>query len=353
MSALLASLPHPVIAAPMAGGPSTPALAAAVSGAGGLGFLAAGYLTPDRLAADLAETRGLTARPFGVNVLAPNAEPVDRAAVDAYARRLREHEGRWGVALGEPVGGDDAYAEKIALLADQAVAVVSFAFALPEPAAVRTLHDRGIEVWCTVTRPADAPLAADLGADALIVQGIEAGAHRGGADDTDDYALLPLLRLVAARTSLPLVAAGGVGDGAALAAVLAAGASAAQLGTAFLRTPEAGTSHVHRAALDSTRPTALTRAFTGRRARGIENRFMRDHDPAAPAAYPQVHQVTAPLRAAARAAGDPDGVNLWAGQAYPLTRALPAAELVGRLVAGATAASEGAWRRLNRSRLDG
>jgi nitronate monooxygenase len=153
-------------------------------------------------------------------------------------------------------------------------------------------------------------------------------------------------RLAAVRTALPLVAAGGIADGAGVAAVLAAGASAAQLGTAFLACPEAGTSAVHREALRGSEPTALTRAFTGRRARGIVNRFMRAYGAQAPAAYPHVHQLTAPVRAAARAAGDPGAVNLWAGQAYPLVRPMPAADLVRRLTAEAADAAGGAARRL-------
>jgi nitronate monooxygenase len=322
-----------------------------VSRAGGLGFLAAGYLPPDRLAADLAKARRLTAEPFGVNVFVPGPAETDADAVAAFATRLAPEARRYGVALGAPVGGDDGYAAKLALLLAEPVAVVSFAFGLPDADAVGALHDRGSEVWVTVTAPGEADAAAARGVDALVVQGVEAGAHRGGADDTDEYGLLPLLRLVsaglaAARTALPLVAAGGIADGAGVAAVLAAGASAAQLGTAFLACPEAGTSAVHRQALRGSEPTALTRAFTGRRARGIVNRFMRAYGAHAPAAYPHLHQLTAPVRAAARAAGDPGAVNLWAGQAYPIVRPMPAADLVGLLAAEAADAAAGAARRL-------
>ena len=183
-----------------------------------------------------------------------------------------------------------------------------------------------------MTSPAEAAIAASASVDALVVQGAEAGGHQSSFEDTDaaPIGLLPLLQLVRRVTDLPLVAAGGIADGSGVAAVLAAGASAAQIGTALMLTPEAGTSDPHRAALAGHEPTALTRAFSGRRARGIVNRFMRDHDGAAPKGYPQVHYVTAPLRAAARAAGDADGINLWAGQAYPLAQAAPAAELVTR-----------------------
>jgi nitronate monooxygenase len=196
-------------------------------------------------------------------------------------------------------------------------------------------------MWATVTSPTEAREAAALGMDGLVAQGAEAGGHRGGANDDPDEAigLLALLQLVRAAVPLPLVAAGGIMTGAAVAAVLALGARAAALGTAFLDCPEAGTAPVHRLALRSEAATALTRAFTGRTARGINNRFLREHSAAAPRAYPEVHHLTAPLRAAGRTAGDADLVNLWAGQAYPLLRALPARELVGVLAAELHAAA--------------
>ncbi|HEV2636759.1 MAG TPA: nitronate monooxygenase [Actinocrinis sp.] len=368
MSELLDGLVHPIVAAPMAGGPSTPRLAAAVSQAGGLGFLGAGYLTADRLAEDVAETRKLTDAPFGVNVFLPGPAGADPEAVAGYARHLAGEAARRGAKVGEPLGGDDDYPAKIELLHRDPVAVVSFAFGLPDPAVVRGLQSRGSEVWVTLTRPDEALAATALGVDAVIAQGIEAGGHRGGTHDTDEYALLPLLRLLAARTGLPLVAAGGVADGSALAAVLAAGASAAQIGTAFLGCPEAGTSPVYRAVLtgrarlsaassetvvgqgdpadDGPTRTVLTRAFTGRRARGLANAFIAEHEEHAVSAYPQLHRLTSPLRAAARAAGDPDGFNLWAGQSYPLIRELPAAALVQKLSAEARAAVANAARRL-------
>jgi nitronate monooxygenase len=193
-------------------------------------------------------------------------------------------------------------------------------------------------VWVTVTDPEEAEQAAAAGADALVVQGIEAGGHRASfvdADGAGEYGLLALLALVAERTPLPLVASGGIASGGAVAAVLCAGAQAAQIGTAFMRCPEAGTAAAHRAALATRAPTRLTRAFTGRRARGIANRFLREHSAQAPVAYPEVHHATAPLRAAGRAAGDPEVLNLWAGQAHELARDLPAAELVAALAAEA------------------
>jgi nitronate monooxygenase len=197
---------------------------------------------------------------------------------------------------------------------------------------VASLRGSGIAVWATVTSPAEAAVALAAGVDALVLQGAEAGGHQGSFHQHDDepVSVLTLLQLVAATTNRPLVAAGGIATTAGIAAVLRAGASAAQIGSALMLAPEAGTSEPHRHALRGNAPTRLTRAFTGRRARGIVNRFSREHDGLAPAAYPEVHFLTAPLRAKARALGDADGINLWAGQAYGLAVETPAGELVER-----------------------
>jgi nitronate monooxygenase len=341
------SRPIPIVLAPLGGGPSTPELTAAVSNAGGLGFLAAAYLTTQALAERIAATRGLTAEPFGVNVFVPG-QPAAPDEVARYGETLADEARRAGIHLGVPRFHDDEWAAKLDLLIRDPVPVVSFAFGCPPTQAVQSLRRVGSQIWVTVTSPAEAAQAAAAGADALVVQGGEAGGHRGGFADTDaTVGLLPLLQLVAAGTDLPLVATGGIATGAAVAAVLAAGARAAALGTAFLRCPEAGTAAVHRAALDMAGPTALTRSFTGRAARGIRNRFMVEHTDA-PSAYPEVHYLTAPLRQAGRAANDPDLVNLWAGEAYPLTRALPAAQLVRELYRDAQRAAAQASGRLDR-----
>jgi nitronate monooxygenase len=321
----------------MGGGPSTPALVHAVATAGGLGFLAGGYLSPVRLAQDVDRVRALGPEPYGVNLFVPTPPPADRGPVQRYAAGLASEAARYGVTPGEPLFDDDAYAGKLAVLRERPPAVVSFAFGLPAADVVAEAKAAGSEVWVTVTHPDTAPAAEALGVDALVVQGIEAGAHRGGVDDTDEVALLPLLRLVASRTTLPLVASGGIVDGPGLVAVVAAGASAAQLGTAFLRCPEAGTSAVHREAVVTRTSTELTRAFTGRRARGIVNRFLVEHRDA-PAGYPAIHHVTGPLRAAARAVGDPEVVNLWAGQTHELAGDLPAGKVVDKIMAEAQAA---------------
>jgi nitronate monooxygenase len=342
-------LEQPIVQGPMAGGNSTPALAAAVSGAGGLGFLAAGYKTAEAVGAEIEELRGLTDRPYGVNLFVPSERAAPPALVERYAASLGEEAERYGVALGEPRHDDDDWQAKLALVVEARVPVVSFTFGCPAPGVVAELRRAGAAVWVTVTTAEEARVAERAGADALVVQGVEAGAHRGSFDNDapGDVALLPLLQLVAAAVDLPLVASGGLARGRAVAGVLAAGAAAAQLGTAFLLTPEAGTSAAHRQALGGDADTALTRAFSGRTARGLVNRFLREHGEDAPSAYPEVHHLTTPIRAAARERGDPDGLNLWAGQAYSLTEELPASELVRRLGEEARAALGETARRLS------
>jgi nitronate monooxygenase len=343
----LERLRHPIVQAPLAGGPSTPALAAAVSEAGGLGFLAAGYKAPEAVRSDIAELRSLTGRPFGLNLFAPPGWPAEPAQLERYAAELAGEAERYGVALGTPRHDDDGWRDKLELAAAERVPVVSFTFGCPERSDVERLRDQGTEAWVTVTTAEEALLAEAARADALVVQGVESGGHRGSFEDAGagDVGLLALLQLVAEASDLPLVGAGGIATGRGVAAVLAAGARAAALGTAFMLAPEAGTSPAHREALRRGGHTALTRAFTGRTARGIENRFMGEHDAAAPAGYPEVHHLSAPVRAAAREQGDPDGFHLWAGQAHRLALELPAGELVRRLADDARAALAEAARR--------
>jgi nitronate monooxygenase len=336
---ILEQLEVPIVQAPLAGGPSTPELAAAVAGAGGLGFLAAGYKQPDAVRADVDKLRELSEAPFGLNVFAPPAPPGDPAAVAAYAEHIRGEGERFGVSPGEARHDDDHFEAKVELAAEQRVPIVSFTFGCPAAAVVQRVHEAGAEVWVTVTAPDEALIARDAGADVLVLQGFEAGGHRGyfaDDDDREDLGLLPLIRRVREAVDLPLVAAGGIADGPTVAAVLCAGAAAAQLGSALMLASEAGTSEPHRRALrDDSTPTALTRAFSGRQARGIVNRFMREHNSAAPIAYPDVHHLTTPIRAAARKAGDAETINLWAGQAHALAIEAPAGEIVRTIAADA------------------
>ncbi|MFC7868827.1 nitronate monooxygenase [Streptomyces murinus] len=340
-SALTDLLPHPIVQAPMAGGVSGPELAAAVSEAGGLGFLAAGYKTADGVYQEIKRLRSLTDRPFGVNVFMPQPEYAESGAVEVYAHQLAGEAAWYETELGDPDSGrDDGYDAKLAVLLDDPVPVASFHFGVPSRQALERLRRAGTFTLVTATTAEEAVAVERAGADAVIAQGVEAGGHQGTHRDVPEndgtgLGLLSLITQIREAVHIPVVAAGGIMRGAQIAAVLAAGASAAQLGTAFLATPESGAPAVHKEAL--TNPlfvrTELTRAFTGRPARGLVNRFLREHGPYAPAAYPEINHLTSPLRKAAAKAGDAQGMALWAGQGHRLARDLPAGQLVEVLAA--------------------
>ncbi|MFJ9035868.1 nitronate monooxygenase [Streptomyces sp. NPDC102406] len=345
-SAVTDLCPCPIVQAPMAGGASCPELVAAVSESGGLGFLAAGYKTADGMYQEIKQVRGLTGRPFGVNLFMPQPEHADPAAVDVYRHQLAGEAGWYQTRLGDPDSGrDDGYDAKLAILLDDPVPLVSFTFGCPTREVTEALRGVGTRTAVTVTTVEEALAARRSGADAVCVQGIEAGGHQGTHRDNPEadgsgVGLLALIAQVREAVELPIIAAGGIMRGAQIAAVLAAGADLAQLGTAFLVTPESGAPAPHKQAMTDplfTR-TELTRAFSGRPARGLVNRFMREHGPYAPAAYPEVHHMTSPIRKAAAKAGDPQAMALWAGQGHRLARELPAGQLVEVLAAELLAA---------------
>ncbi|MFF5344870.1 nitronate monooxygenase [Streptomyces althioticus] len=357
MSSVLTDLfPHPIVQAPMAGGVSVPQLAAAVSDAGGLGFLAAGYKTADGMYQEIKQLRGLTSRPFGVNLFLPQPETADPAAVDVYAHQLAGEASWYETELGDPEScGDDGYDAKLAVLLDNPVPVVSFHFGVPAREVIDSLHRVGTLAFVTATTVEEARAVERAGADVVIAQGVEAGGHQGTHRDVPEadgsgIGLLSLVAQVRESVGIPVVAAGGIMRGGQIAAVCAAGASAAQLGTAFVAAHESGAHALHKQAL--TNPlfarTELTRAFSGRPARALVNRFVREHGPYAPAAYPDVHHLTSPLRKAAAQAGDAQGLALWAGQGHRMARELPAGQLVevlaAELAAARTALSAGGTR---------
>jgi nitronate monooxygenase len=268
----------------------------------------------------------------------PGHEDADPRKVAAYRKRLQAEAQGLGISLGKAQADDDDWEAKLAVLRETPVPVVSFTFGCPSPEVIARLKERGSEVIVTVTTPQEAVMARDAGADALCVQGVEAGGHRASfqnrLSDEEDFSLLVLLRLVSQVVNLPLIATGGLMHGRDIAAVLVAGASAAQLGSAFLRCPESGAHPVYKAALvdPAFTTTAITRAFTGRRARGLVNRFMLEHSKVAPIAYPHIHHLTKDLRKAAAQAGKAELMSLWAGQGYRLAQDIPAAELVRQLM---------------------
>jgi nitronate monooxygenase len=319
----------------MAGGPSTPALAAAVSNAGGLGFLAAGYLTPQRVAEAITAARSLTGGPIGVNLFVPQPCLASDAQLDRYRQLLAPLAERYGVEPGHPYPDDDGWPAKLDVVADLAPEAVSFTFGCPEPDIFALLRGRGVLTMVTVTSRREAEHAVAAGADALVVQGPAAGGHRSvfAADRMPPDVPLDLLLAQTARLGVPVVAAGAISDSAAVRGVLALGAVAAQVGTALLLADEAGTHPVHRRALRDERftETVVTRAFSGRYARSLANDFSARYSDAAPPGYPQVNQITGPIRAASLRAGDPQATNLWAGTAWRATRTGPAAEIVAAL----------------------
>jgi nitronate monooxygenase len=323
----------PVVVAPMAGGPSNPALVAAAAEAGAVGFIAGGYKTASAVVAEISAVRAATAGPFGVNLFVPGNRSSEPERVAAYSVSLTGDAVAAGGTVGDPVWDDDGWADKLAAVLAAAPPVVSFTFGCPAAEVVAEFRTAGSVVAVTVTSPEEAKAAAAAGADLLCSQGIEAGAHRGTFSNSDgpgqDYGLLSLIGEVAGVTGLPQIAAGGVVSPGQARAVLAAGAVAAQCGTAFLRCPESGAHPAYKAALASPRysVTAITRAFSGRPARGLLNRFMLDHADA-PAAYPEINNATRGLRAAAAKSGDTDRMSLWAGQGFRSATDRPAAEII-------------------------
>ena len=330
----------PLIVAPMAGGPSTIELVVGTARAGALPFLAGGYKAPEGLADDMAAVRAAGVAAFGVNLFLPGAPTTDPAGLAAYLAHLEGDAASLGVALGEASWDDDDVAGKLEAVLATPPAAVSFTFGIPPADVVRSLQSAGSAVLLTVTTPEEAMVALASGPDALCLQGAEAGAHRGSLANEDrsdeDRPVRALLASVRRRTLVPLVAAGGVGGPEDVADLLARGADLVQAGTAFLRCPESGAPTALKDALAAPGifgRTAVTRAFSGRRARALANAMVVEH-PRAPAAYPEINNATRPLRAAAARSGDPQHMSLYAGTAFGRAEARPAADVVARLVSG-------------------
>ncbi|NUR58225.1 MAG: nitronate monooxygenase [Catenulispora sp.] len=337
---------YPIVGAPMAGGPTTVALAAAVRSAGGFPLLAAGYKTAEALHDELRQARGIGGA-FGVNLFVPGSMPVDEAAFRTYADELAPEAASHGLELDpRPVlDDDDQWPAKVAVLLADPVPVVSLTFGLPAARDLAALRRAGSRVLATVTTAAEARAAADAGVDALVVQAPAAGGHSG---TFDPYRPLPpvhgagalraadLVREISAAADLPMVATGGVADARDAAELLHAGAAAVAVGTLLLRTDESGASQTHKDALadPAFTETAITHAFTGRPARGLRNGFIERHESTAPFGYPALHHLTRPLRQAAAKAGDPDRLHLWAGTGFRAARTGPAADVIRKLAAG-------------------
>lgn len=321
----------------MAGGPSTPALVTAAAVAGGLGFLAAGYKTPLALQAEMDAVREKTGH-FGVNVFVPDDSPVDRAAIERYRRRLQPVAEHYRVELPDlRWDDDDHWQDKIDLLTADPAPWVSFTFGIPDHLVIKALQRAGSQVLVTVTDADEAEMAFLAGADGVVAQSGAAGGHSSTTNPAlyrGDSATLDLVAEIRSVVPLPVIAAGGIASRESLGAVLATRASAAQIGTAFLKANEAGTRPTQREALGDPRfaETVITRAFTGRPARALRNRFTDAFSDTAPLGYPAIHHLTAPIRAAAAAEGDPHGLNLWAGTAFGYAREGTTAQIMASLI---------------------
>ena len=329
----------PLVVAPMAGGPTTPALVIAAAEAGAVGFLAAGYKSAAEMRSDIAAVRSATSGAFGVNVFVPGEPTLYPDALAAYVSALSRDAEELGATLGVPLWDDDDYEAKLDVLLAAPPPLISFTFGCPRSEVVRSLQAGGSMVIVTVTTPEEAVLAQRNEVDGLCLQGSEAGAHRGSFANDDrpgqDYPLQTLLARVKNDCDLPLVAAGGIADARGVAAALGAGATQVQLGTAFLRSAESGAHTLYKSALADPRftSTAITRAFSGRRARSLVTTFLNAHQDAPPA-YPEINHVTRPLRSAAAAAHDPEHMSLYAGEGFRQAEERPAGEIIEQLVRG-------------------
>jgi len=329
----------PIMQAPMGGGPSTPELVAAVSNAGGLGSLGAPYLTPEQILDAVRRVRALTERPFAVNLFAGAYQTEN--AIDPAPMLALLGEAHAALGLPPPVLPalpPDPFAAQLAAVLEARPPIFSFTFGIPKPQEIARLRARDIAIVGTATSVAEARLLEAAGVDGILAQGSGAGAHRGTFSGRFEDAMVPTLELVhgiSRAVELPVTASGGLMNGADIRAALEAGATAAALGTAFLACPESGASETYKQAVLAARAdtTVITRAFSGRPARGLTNAFiakLRGHE-ADILPYPLQNALTRAMRGAAAQRCETGFLSLWAGTGVARARALPAGELVRQL----------------------
>ncbi|GJM15943.1 MAG: nitronate monooxygenase [Thermodesulfobacteriota bacterium] len=329
----------PIIQAPMAGGPSTPELVAAVSNSGALGSLGVGYLPPEQIESEIHKVKELTNKPFSINLFVPDRDVASQPS-DKVLNRLREFSEELGIdAPRIPGPSKYNFEDQLAVILENNVPIFSFTFGIPDKVLIKDLFERGVLVIGTATCVEEGVLLEQAGCSAIIAQGSEAGGHRGTFGSTEGTPMIGGLALVpqlADKVKIPVIASGGIMDGRGIAASIALGASAVQMGTAFLSCEEAGVPRPWLDRLLSSKDvsTVLTKAFSGKYARGIKNRFidgMLSFEEGV-ASYPIQNSLTRLIRNTAKEKENSDFMSLWAGQGSAMSRKYKARELINLLV---------------------
>lgn len=330
----------PIIQAPMAGGGDTARLVAAVSNAGGMGSIGAAYLTPEQILDRVRTVREQTSKPFGINLFAPQQKPeVTDQLLEAAVQRIAPFYAELGLpAPGRPSAPATLFEDQVSACVESGAAVFSFTFGIVPKDAIEAARSRGMLVVGTATTVKEAQALVDAGVDAMVVQGSEAGGHRGSFAQSFEQGMIGTMALVPQivdAVDVPVIASGGIMDARGITAALALGASAVQMGTAFLTCEEAGVSRAYREAILSANEdqTSLTRAFSGRPARGVVNKMLADYarDPDGILPFPLQNVLTRPLRTKASELNRAEFLSLWAGQGVRMARRESAAELMRRL----------------------
>ena len=326
----------PIIQAPMAGGCSTPALVAAVSTAGGLGSLGAGYMQPEELRKAIVDIRGLTDKPFAVNLFVPEPIKEDAERIIRANELLAPYRDELGLPDSDPLARElPNYIEQLGVLFEESVEIISFTFGVPGEAELDTIKQLGITTIGTATHLLEAILLEESGLDLVVGQGIEAGGHRAtflGSSEQGMTGLTVLLPLLADQLHIPFAAAGGIMDARGIAAAFHLGAEAVQIGTAFLACPESGAHPAYKETLlhSTELTTVLTKAFSGKLGRALKNRFIMELQQAEPflPGYPMQNALTQDIRRSAAEQNKSELMSMWAGQGCSMVRDLPAADLM-------------------------